>query len=147
MLQKLGHLDFKFFHSSHNFNPCACIFQAQYFVNSWCDKKLLLKNLIYSRTKFWIIDNLTLFWPHCCFCWSRAGEGLMQTLILLVGVADCSAETVTQCFLHSAYFLYIVWNGILLPKLFWPTVRKHCSSDRKKLLKFETEGGKIFWDH
>ena len=31
-------------------------------------------------------------------------------------------------------------NGILLPKLFWPTVRKNCSSDLKKLLKFETEG-------
>ena len=31
-------------------------------------------------------------------------------------------------------------NGILLPKLFWPTVRKKCSSDRKKLLKFEAEG-------
>ena len=31
----------------------------------------------------------------------------MQTLILLVGVAECSAETVTQCFLHSAYCLYI----------------------------------------
>ena len=30
-------------------------------------------------------------------------------------------------------------NGILLPKLFWPTVRKNCSSDREKLLKFETE--------
>jgi hypothetical protein len=30
--------------------------------------------------------------------------------------------------------------GILLPKLFWPTVRKNCSSDRKKLLKFEAEG-------
>ena len=29
-------------------------------------------------------------------------------------------------------------NGILLPKLFWPTVRKIC--DREKLLKFETEG-------
>ena len=27
--------------------------------------------------------------------------------------------------------------GILLPKLFWPTVRKNCSSDREKLLKFE----------
>ena len=25
--------------------------------------------------------------------------------------------------------------GILLPKLFWPTVRKHCSSDQEKLLK------------
>ena len=29
--------------------------------------------------------------------------------------------------------------GILLPKLFWPTVRKNCSSDREKLLKFEAE--------
>ena len=29
--------------------------------------------------------------------------------------------------------------GILLPKLFWPTVRKKCFSDREKLLKFEAE--------
>ena len=39
----------------------------------------------------------------------------------------------------------ISWNywlrtGILLPKLFWPTVRKKCSSDLEKLLKFEAEG-------
>ena len=33
-----------------------------------------------------------------------------------------------------------VTNGILLPKLFLPTVRKDCSSDRVKLLKFEAEG-------
>ena len=31
-------------------------------------------------------------------------------------------------------------NGILLPKSFWPTVRKNGSSDREKLLKFEAEG-------
>ena len=31
-------------------------------------------------------------------------------------------------------------NGILLPKLFWPTVRINCSSDWEKLLKFEAEG-------
>ena len=31
-------------------------------------------------------------------------------------------------------------NGILLPKLFWHTVRKNCSSDLEKLLKFEAEG-------
>ena len=31
-------------------------------------------------------------------------------------------------------------NGILLTKLFWPTVRKKCSSDREILLRFETEG-------
>ena len=28
----------------------------------------------------------------------------------------------------------------MLPKLFWPTVRKNCSSDREKLLKFKAEG-------
>ena len=31
-------------------------------------------------------------------------------------------------------------NGILLPKLFSPTVRKNCSSDQEKRLKFEAEG-------
>ena len=31
-------------------------------------------------------------------------------------------------------------KDVLLPKLFWPTVRKICSSDREKLLKFEAEG-------
>ena len=31
-------------------------------------------------------------------------------------------------------------NGILLPKLFWPTVRKNCYGDREKILKFEAEG-------
>ena len=30
--------------------------------------------------------------------------------------------------------------GILLSELPWPTVRKNCSSDREKLLKFEAEG-------
>ena len=33
-----------------------------------------------------------------------------------------------------------VKNGILLPKLFCPTVRRNCSSDQEKLLKFEAEG-------
>ena len=36
--------------------------------------------------------------------------------------------------------MYKLRNGILLPKLFWPTVRKKCSSDRE--LKFEAED----WD-
>ena len=31
-------------------------------------------------------------------------------------------------------------SGILLPKFFWSTVRKKCSSDWEKLLKFEAEG-------
>ena len=31
-------------------------------------------------------------------------------------------------------------SGILLPKFFWPTVRKNCSNDREKLFKFKVEG-------
>ena len=35
---------------------------------------------------------------------------------------------------------YAVNIGILLPKLFWHTVRKKCPCDPEKLLKFEAEG-------
>ena len=31
-------------------------------------------------------------------------------------------------------------HGILLPKLFWLTVRRNCSSDGENNLKFEAEG-------
>ena len=46
--------------------------------------------------------------------------------------------------LHSFFSLILrndhFKNGILLPKLSWPTVRNNCSSDREQLLKFEAEG-------
>ena len=52
-----------------------------------------------------------------------------------------------HCFLNGslgifwfAIFFLDTQNGILLPKLFWPTVRKNYSSDWEKLLKFEAEG-------
>ena len=32
-----------------------------------------------------------------------------------------------------------VSNGILIPKLFWPAVRKKCFCNQEKLLKFEAE--------
>ena len=38
------------------------------------------------------------------------------------------------------HHLVSITTGILLPKLFWPTLRKNCSSDWEKLLKFEAEG-------
>ena len=40
----------------------------------------------------------------------------------------------------SKFTVKIFNNGILLPKLGWSTVRKDCSSDWEKLLKFEAEG-------
>ena len=42
--------------------------------------------------------------------------------------------------LHATLVSAAFGNGILLPKLFWPTVRKNCSSDWEKLLKIEAEG-------
>ena len=52
--------------------------------------------------------------------------------------------------LHKDIYSKKVKNGILLPKLFWPTVRKNCSSDRENFLEFELEGGGrefAIWDH
>ena len=34
----------------------------------------------------------------------------------------------------------MTWNGILLPRLIWPNVRKNCSSDWVFFFKFEGEG-------
>ena len=42
----------------------------------------------------------------------------------------------------SAASIQCISNGILFPKLFWPSMRKDCFSDREKLLKFMDEG----WD-
>ena len=49
------------------------------------------------------------------------------------------------CFWELNEFFYskVNRNGILLPKLFWRTVRKNCSSGGEKLLKFEAEGLKF----
>ena len=43
-------------------------------------------------------------------------------------------------FLHPKKKCRHINNGILLPKLFWPIVRKMSSSDQENLLKFEAEG-------
>ena len=72
--------------------------------------------------KFWFL-LWRLFWP-----WS----------ILLSGLESFSTSPLAASFFSTV-------SGILFPKFFWPTVRKKCSSDREKLLKFEAEGrGKIF---
>ena len=57
----------------------------------------------------------------------------------------CMSKTIEEW--HGKfYFLSVIFivetqrNGILLPKLFWHTVRKLCSMDWEKLLEFEAEG-------
>ena len=54
-------------------------------------------------------------------------------------------EVFDQTYLGAKYFFFLSFpqnerNGILLLKLFWPTVRKNCSSDQEKLLELEAEG-------
>ena len=50
-----------------------------------------------------------------------------QVIIITKNAQSCAISVV------------LAGTGILLPKLFWPTVRKNCSSEREKLLKFEAE--------
>ena len=49
-------------------------------------------------------------------------------------------EMMLTIWLCIVFYVALDLDGILLPKFFWPTVRKNCSSDREKLLKFEAEG-------
>ena len=69
--------------------------------------------------------------PLCnSYGFARAHDGKAATLIVTKYTSSVSGS------LHHN----ICRNGILFPKLFWPTVRKNCSSDWEKLLKFKSEG-------
>ena len=52
----------------------------------------------------------------------------------------CNSNKVCIRYIFKKNYLLKLGNGILIPKLFWPTVRKKCLSNRKLLLKFEAEG-------
>ena len=77
-----------------------------------------------------------LKWPR----WSK-GNGHNATLCFSWALCSLSKkEPIYLVYICITFSLEIMYIGILLPKLFWPTVRKNCSSDREKLLKFEAEG-------
>ena len=60
---------------------------------------------------------------------------------LMVWLATKVRPAFGVCKAHPCPFIQIFMrNGILLPKLFWPTERKNCSSDLEKLLKFKAKG-------
>ena len=63
---------------------------------------------------------------------------------------NCQGLLIYLCCSPNCNDNFIFGNGILFPKLFWPFVRKYCSSDQEKLLKLEAEGNgillpKLFW--
>ena len=94
------------------------------------------------------------------WCTDRGGPLILDDVILLFVLRILQLKLFQSNF-DSYFLLHIFWdwwhsiqtntevfvfetfvpkkNNILLPKLFWPTVRKNCSSDREKLLKFGAE--------
>ena len=60
-----------------------------------------------------------------------------------IGIGISSIESNLEIYIITGKKYEKYKNGNLLPKLFWPTVRKYCSSDQEKLLKFEAEGRKF----
>ena len=79
------------------------------------------------------------FYTNCCnFC-----VILLKKYIKNTDLINCSWKYhVSWIQIQNGYKLYfnMTKSGILLPKLFWPTVRKTFFSDREFFLKFKAEG-------
>ena len=63
---------------------------------------------------------------------------IQYTGLFLIGATYLIADPFFSLF--SRFLSPTRINGILLPKLFWPTMRKNCSCDQEFVLKFEAEG-------
>ena len=96
------------------------------FYSMWIEHKLIRKWLrLYEKMRRRLSKKVGFFYRIDWITWLRLWV-LSQ------------AEMIITALLYS-----LSVNGILLPKLFWPTLRKNCSSDREKLLKFEAEGQQL----
>ena len=103
------------------------------------------------------------FWPHCAKTWAALSmqwrcekkaiiyqidiwvHAVLWSLLLSVLLYFHTSRLFEMNCSNPSFFVFLykkvrMYFGILLPKLFWPTVRKNCSSDQEKLLKFEAEG-------
>ena len=81
---------------------------------------------------------------YVCTSWPRNWINIMRqkpwdNFSTLSKNWNCKKITISKYF-PLRYVKYCKQHGILIPKLFWPTVRKNCSTDWEKLLKFEAEG-------
>ena len=108
------------------------LFQRCYlrYWNTWISNFLDLRNLQEQFQKALCYQKL--FWPFTV--WRNCSSDLK--IFINSKLTSPSFKFLFIKITHGETYT----NGILLPKLFWPTVRKNCSSDRKKLLKFEAKG-------
>ena len=86
-----------------------------------------LKFNFYLSFWFSLIFKLIPRFGNCEFQ-SHTGLSSITGMVIPIGVPNSTAICAWR-------------NGILLPKLFWPTLRKNCSSDREQIfLYFKAEG-------
>ena len=142
-------------------------FQLNAFINSWQIWWFLLKDYLFNyfyllMQKNLLINFSTLFFYTAFFplflwlCHFHKGFWLYLRRNWISGICQDVSVFFVLFLLPTAAkpdewgdFSYFsdIDNGILLPKLFWPTVRKICSRDWEKLLKFEAKNLQNFWDH
>ena len=80
---------------------------------------------------------------HCInTCWVSVHSAVFEFIFKIIfDCRDMTWNNFQNCAVVCLYkkgrriSLMLERNGILLPKLFWPTMRKNCSSDRENLLK------------
>ena len=94
-------------------------------------RRAVLRSLVPPLT-----PTYTKVYATSCYCsQSRDILGYVLSLLWTCSGAFFQPPQKTQCNDRFAKK-----NGISLPKLFWPTVRKKRFSDQEKLLIFEAEG-------
>ena len=79
------------------------------------------------------IHKLLIFFPKCWFLCNRKFDFVLTLKRLHLNFACCCCCRFWSFFRNSPQSnINITWkrNGILLPKLLWPTVWINCSSDR-----------------
>ena len=66
-------------------------------------------------------------------------QGPTRIFVVVFGHADAVYAWIHIVQKTSEIVQKLYSNGIFLPKLFWPTVRKNCSNDREIFFKFQAE--------
>jgi hypothetical protein len=106
-------------------------------MNFFCLSKIMLVQLLINKPTFEYkrcMNKRALLTPqdfYCIYTWCTWHDVIFALTDIAYQV--CNFNDI------SAINYANIYTGILLPKLFWPTVRKNCSSDREKLFKFEAE--------
>ena len=94
--------------------------------NSWTCVLVIFKSWLVSK-------GIVTFFLSC----STTSFSLSNKEWLFCGFFSPFTDHKSQLKHNGAFFRQ---NWYFVTKLFWPTVRKKCSSDWEKLLKFEAEG-------